>query len=556
MNRTGAINSEIAAAMARMTGHEKWMISILMALFAAGGTTYGLAEETLAFYGILIPVIIAAGYDVVTGVAIILIRAGIGGLGSTINPFATTIASNAAGLCFTDGLILRLALLGVGWIICGAFVMRYAAKVKADPTLSIVADRRADNARHFGGIQAGTTPGVATTKVTTRQSVVLILFAATFGLMILGGATQGWWMAEMSRLFLGAALVIGTVGWIGEKPFVESFVDGAHDLLGVALIIGLARRIVVVMDAGHITDTILNASEQATAGTSKVVFINAMYWIEIALSFPVPSTSGLAVLSMPILAPVSDFAGVDRSLTVTAYQWTAGLVNLITPTSAVVVGGLAIGRLPCDRWLRFIAPLLGILTVLIMAALRSGGFAMTAFGVHSETGKLRRVITCAPGLAHDRLTPANCDSLLFDDVFVVQQAHSDHRDFFDKMVARGVVLIGLGECSTPQAVGQVARALFAAGAATRVIGCAMPPSRAAMHLDTEFTLCDRDIPTSFVSVAETITCYNIRPGETAGLLDIRRESEGLFDVVAQAMGLKDLRVIPKGGDSYEQAREQ
>lgn len=160
------------------------------------------------------------------------------------------------------------------------------------------------------------------------------------------------------------------------------------------------------------------------------------------------------------------------------------------------------------------------------------------------------------GLAHERLTPANCDSLLFDDVFVVQQAHSDHRDFCDKMVERGVVLIGMGERWLPQAVGQVARALFAAGAATRVIGCAMPPSRAAMHLDTEFTLCDRDIPTSFVSVAETITCYNIRPGETAGLLDIRRESEGLFDVVAQAMGLKDLRVIPKGGDSYEQAREQ
>lgn len=367
VNRTGAINTGITAAMRRMQGHEKWMIPILMALFATGGTTYGMAEETLAFYAILIPVMIAAGYDAVTGVAIILIGAGIGVLGSTINPFATTIASNAAGIAFTEGLILRLAILGIGWLVCVAFVMRYAARVKADPSRSIVADHREDNARHFLGKNAAPDAGV-----TTKQAVVLVLFAATFGLMIWGVSSQGWWMAEMSMLFLGAALVIGTVGWIGEKPFVESFVDGARDLLGVALIIGLARGIVVVMDAGHITDTVLYASEQAIAGTSQVVFINAMYWIEVALSFLVPSTSGLAVLSMPILAPVSDFAGVDRSLAVTAYQSASGIVNLITPTSAVVVGALAIGRVPYDRWLRFIAPLLGVLTIIIMAALSLG----------------------------------------------------------------------------------------------------------------------------------------------------------------------------------------
>ncbi len=180
--------------------------------------------------------------------------------------------------------------------------------------------------RHFLG--AGAT--VAAT-LSGKQKIVLILFAATFAVMIWGVSSQGWWMAEMSMLFLGAALVIGTFGWIGEKPFVEAFVDGARDLLGVALIIGLARGIVVVMDAGRITDTILHASELAIAGSSKVVFINGMYWIEVAMSFLVPSTSGLAVLSMPILAPVSDFAGVDRSLAVTAYQSASGIVNLDHP---------------------------------------------------------------------------------------------------------------------------------------------------------------------------------------------------------------------------------
>ena len=355
VNRTGAIDSGITAAMTAMKGREKWMIPILMALFAAGGTTYGMAEETLAFYTILIPVMIAAGYDAVTGVAVILLGAGIGVLGSTINPFATAIASDAANIPFTDGLLLRLAIFGIGWLICVVFVMRYAAKVKADPSRSIVADRREDNLRHF----MGKTVGLAA-DLSGRQKLVLILFGITFAVMIWGVAVQGWWMAEMSMLFLGAALVVGTVA---------SFVDGARDLLGVALIIGLARGIVVIMDAGRITDTILNASEQAIAGQSEVVFINGMYWIEVAMSFLVPSTSGLAVLSMPILAPVSDFAGVDRSLAVTAYQSASGIVNLITPTSAVVVGALAIGRVPYDRWLRFVAPLLLILTVLIMAAL-------------------------------------------------------------------------------------------------------------------------------------------------------------------------------------------
>lgn len=364
VNRTGAIDAGITAAMDRMRGREIWMIPILMALFAAGGTTYGMAEETLAFYAILIPVMIAAGYDAVTGVAVILLGAGIGVLGSTINPFATAIASDAAGVPFTDGLGLRLVILGLGWLICTAFVMRYASRVKADPSRSIVADRADANARHFLGNGKD-----ARGDLTTRQKVVLALFAGTFALMVWGVASQGWWMAEMSVLFLGASLVIGTLGWVGEKQFVDSFVDGARDLLGVALIIGLARGIVVVMDAGRITDTILHISEQAIAGTSEAVFITGIYWIEVALSFLVPSTSGLAVLSMPILAPVSDFAGVDRSLAVTAYQSASGIVNLITPTSAVVVGALAIGRVPYNRWLRFVAPLLLALTVLVMAVL-------------------------------------------------------------------------------------------------------------------------------------------------------------------------------------------
>lgn len=370
---TGAIDAGIKRAMIRAKGREGWMIPFLMALFALGGTTYGMAEETLAFYLILIPVMIAAGYDALVGVAIILLGAGVGVLGSTINAFSTVIASDAAGVSFADGMTLRLIILGVCWCVTVAFVMRYAARVKADPSRSLVFDRKAANEAHF--LQAGT----VTDGFSGLQKVVLVLFAMTFAVMIWGVSTGGWWMAEMSALFLAAAIVIGLVARLGEARLVESFVAGARDLLGVALIIGLARGIVVIMDAGRITDTVLHAAELSVTGLPQTAFILVVWWIEVGLSFLVPSTSGLAVLSMPILAPVADFAGVKRELVVTAFATASGVVNLITPTSAVVMGGLAIGRVPYDRWLRFVWPLLLALTVILMAALalavRFGGAA-------------------------------------------------------------------------------------------------------------------------------------------------------------------------------------
>ena len=364
---TGAIDAGIKRAMTRLKGREKWMIPILMGLFALGGTTEGMAEETLAFYVLLTPVMISAGYDALTAVAVVLLGAGIGVLGSTVNAFSTVIASDAAGVPFTDGLILRLAILAVTFTATVAYVMRYAERVKADPSRSLIFDLKAKNEAHFRSADEA-----AATTFTGLHKIVLLLFGATFAVMIWGVSLGGWWMAEMSGLFLFAGIAIGLIGRLGEKDLIDAFVGGARDLLGVALIIGLARGIVVVMDAGHMTDTILHWAEGTVAGLNRVVFINVMYWIEVVLSFFVPSTSGLAVLSMPILAPVGDFAGVARSLVVTAFQSAEGVVNLVTPTSAVVMGGLAIARVPYERWLRFVWPVLLGLTIIIMGALSLG----------------------------------------------------------------------------------------------------------------------------------------------------------------------------------------
>ena len=370
VNATGAIDTGIRSVMQRLEGREIWMIPILMVLFAIGGTTYGMAEETLAFYIILIPIIIAAGYDAVTGVAIILIGSGIGVLGSTINPFATVIASNAAGIPFTDGLMMRMVLLVGGLLICIAYVMRYAMRVKADPTRSVVARQLDAHRKVFldqkNDQAAATLSGI--------QKIVLIIFALTFAVMIWGVSSQDWWMANMGALFLGAAIIIGLVGRLGEKRLTGSFVDGARDLLGVALVVGLARGIVVIMEQGMIADTILHSAEASLGGLSELAFINLMFWIEVGMSFFVPSSSGLAVLSMPILAPLADFANVNRDLVVTAFQSANGLVNLINPTFAVVIGGLAIARVSYDRWLVFIWPLLLTLTLFITLVISIGIF--------------------------------------------------------------------------------------------------------------------------------------------------------------------------------------
>lgn len=365
VTKTGAIDAGIARTMNALRGRERWMIPILMALFAAGGTIYGMAEESLAFYALIIPVMMAAGYDSLTAVAIIMLGAGIGTLGSTINPFATVIASNAAGVPFTQGILLRCFILGVGWLICVFYVMRYAASVKGNPHASLISDRWDEHRKHFLGGRDDN-PATAFTAV---QKIVLLLFAAAFGIMIWGVSAGGWWMAEMTALFLVMSIVVGFVAWMGEEEFTNTFVNGARDLLGVALVIGLARGIVVLMDAGKITDTILFWAETAVRGLSEVLFINVMFLVQIALSFFVPSSSGLAVLSMPIMAPLATFSHVGADLAVTAFQSANGLVNLFNPTFAVVMGGLAIGRIPYNVWLRFVLPLLGILLVFLMATL-------------------------------------------------------------------------------------------------------------------------------------------------------------------------------------------
>jgi uncharacterized ion transporter superfamily protein YfcC len=375
--RTGAIQAGIARLVQRLEGRERLMIPALMVVFALGGTTYGMAEESLAFYVLVITVLIAAGYDALTGAAVVLLGCGIGVLGSTINPFATGIASGFAGVSISDGLIGRLAILIVGLAFGIFFVLRYADRVRADPSRSVVYDMKAENEAHF---RAESADGAVT--LTGTHKAILVVFGLAFAVMMYGVIpwedmgvpipTWWWWFPEMTGSFLVFAVAIGLIARMSEGVLTSTFIDGARDLLGVALIIGIARGITVIMNNGEITDTVLHWCELALGDVGKTAFAIVMFLLFLPLSFLIPSTSGLATVAMPIMAPLAGFVDVPAELVVTAYQSASGIMNLFIPTSAVVMGGLAIARVPYDRYLRWVWPLLLALTALCIVVLAVG----------------------------------------------------------------------------------------------------------------------------------------------------------------------------------------
>ncbi|TMF57542.1 MAG: YfcC family protein [Chloroflexi bacterium] len=381
--RTGALDAGVSRITQRFRTRGLLLIGILMVIFSIGGTTYGMAEETLGFYAIVVPVIVGIGYDRMVGVSLIMVGAGVGTLASTVNPFATGVASAGGDVALGNGIALRILMYLVLTAVSVIYVLRYARKVHAYPTKSLVPGSLED--------VSVAAPAASAAPLTARQRVVLWIVGLTFGLMIfsvipwsdfsssLEGITLGWYFPELAALFIVAAVIVGLVGRLGEEGTVSGIIAGAGDFIGAALIIAVARGVTVIMNNAYITDSVLHSLESLVTGLSAGVFAVVMYFINIPLAFLVPSSSGHATLAMPILAPLGDFASVSRAMVVTAYQSASGWVNLFTPTSAIIMGGLALGKVRYDRYLRFVGPLLGILLVLTVLFMLLG-IAVPALG--------------------------------------------------------------------------------------------------------------------------------------------------------------------------------
>ena len=371
--KTGAVDAGVGRIIQRLGGREKWLIPILMIAFGLGGTTYGMWEETMAFYPLLIPVFLAAGYDAVVGISVILLGAGAGVISSTVNPFATGIAAGFAGVSLGEGILLRV----LQWIVFESaaiwYVSAYAARVKKNPSRSVV------------GVGAGkiqVSMEEPQPVFTPKRKLIMVLFTLVFLVMVYGVIpfdemglplpSLGWWFPELSALFLLGGVVIGFLDGQREDEVAETFVAGCADLLGVAFIIGVSRGITVLMNDGGITDTILHWGEEALSGAGAVSFVLLVYLLYLPLTVLIPSSSGLATLSVPIMAPLGEFAGVGGDLVVTAFQSASGLVNIVTPTAAVVMGALALGHVPYDRWLKYVWKLVLYFLLLTMVFLVVG----------------------------------------------------------------------------------------------------------------------------------------------------------------------------------------
>lgn len=360
VNYTGAFEAGISRLSKLLKGKEYTLIIIVTCLIAAGGTTFGLAEEIIAFYPILIPIFLAAEYDALVALACIYIGSAIGTMASTINPFSTIIASNSAGINWTTGIYGRFTMLIIGLIICILYIIRYAQRVKKDPTKSIIFSQKEMIEEMF--LFNNSSEKI---NFTFRLKMVLSVFILCFIIMVYGVSNLDWWFLEMTGIFFVGALLIGFICKINETIFVDTFIKGAKDLLGVAFIIGIARGVTILMEDGLISDTLLFYSSSVTEGMNKGFFINSMMFVYSGLSFFIPSSSGMAVLTMPILSPLADGVNVGRESVVNAYLFGIGLFNFINPTG-LILASLAIVKVGYDKWLKFVLPLVLILALVSM----------------------------------------------------------------------------------------------------------------------------------------------------------------------------------------------
>ena len=404
MTETGALDNGIAVLVQKLKGNEIMLIPVLMLIFSLGGTTYGMCEETVPFYALLAATMMAAGFDPMVGAATVLLGAGCGCLGSTVNPFAVGAAVDAlpgVGIAVTQSIIIGLG--AVLWIVTTAmsivFVMNYAKKVKADKGSTILSMQELKDAEEAHGKAASEVHKEV--KLTGRQKGVLIAFAFTFVVMIVGfipladlnegvanffdagavydadgnAVVQGWsalitglpigqwYFDEASTWFFLMAVLIGIIGGLSEKQIVNTFITGAADMMSVVLVIALARGISVLMANTGLDVYVLDAAANALAGLSGVIFAPMSFLVYFGLSFLIPSTSGMATVSMPIMGPLAVKLGFSPEVMVMIFSAAIGVVNLFTPTSGAIMGGLALAKIEWTTWLKFALKLIVALSV-------------------------------------------------------------------------------------------------------------------------------------------------------------------------------------------------
>ena len=367
-NETGAMVKGITWLAHSMKGREHWLIIILTTVFSFFAASYGMAEEALVFYPILVPLFLAAGYDLLVPLAIIFGGTSVGCIPAFSNPFATIIASNAAGINWMDGLTERLIL----WVIVTAllvwYILRYAAKIKKDPTASLVHKIDGEVKPLY---EVNISNDNLIPKLDWKTNLLLLIYICTFLTMIGGVVFLDWWTTEMSTLFLGSAILIAVITRIKEKVFISEFIKGAQSLLSVAFIVGVARGVTIILNEGHVSDSILYYTANMVQGIQPAFFILMLLLFYIVFSIFIQSSSGMAVLTMPIIGALAILVNVPGREIVNSYMYGMCLMSFLAPTG-LILPSLAMVNISLKTWFKFIMPVLIMLTIICMVALVIG----------------------------------------------------------------------------------------------------------------------------------------------------------------------------------------
>lgn len=370
-NETGAMMKGVSYLSNSMRGREPWLIIILTFMFSFFAASYGMAEEALVFYPLIVPVFLAAGYDLLVPLAIIFGGTMIGSVCSFSNPFSIIIASNAAGINWMDGLFERLILFVILTSLLTWYILRYAAKVKKDSTASLVYKNDGDVKPTFN---TKINQADFTQKLDAKTKLLLFIYIASFITMICGVVFLGWWTLEMSALFLGATILIAVVARMDEKTVTTEFIKGAESLLSVAFIVGIARGVTVVLNEGHISDSILYYSANIVQGMPPALFIILLMLFYIVFSLFIQSSSGMAVLTMPIIGALAIIVNIPGREIVNSYMIGMGIMSFVAPTG-MILPSLALVNVSFKTWLKFITPLLFVLIIV--------GSAFLIIGIYS-----------------------------------------------------------------------------------------------------------------------------------------------------------------------------
>lgn len=339
LNATGAVSYGINRFIAGAGKYDRLVLAGLAVLFSLGGAVFGMSEETIPFVGIVVPLMIAMGYDAITGLLVVYVASNIGFSAAFLNPFTVGIAQEMSGLPLFSGMGYRLICWSVLTAVLIAFILWYSARIRKAPSADPV--QAVDDS----------TEGRSERK---RHILILAVLLLTVVMLIVGVTCFKWYMAEISALFLVMGIVVGILGGFSANRIADEFVAGARDILSAALVVGLASGIIVILQDGHVVDSILHGLESGLGDAGKTGSLALMYGTQTVINLLIPSATAKAAVTIPIMAPFCDLIHLSRQSMVMAFQFGDGFTNMLTPTSGVLMAALAMARVPYEKWLKWV----------------------------------------------------------------------------------------------------------------------------------------------------------------------------------------------------------